>query len=356
MIYLDNIIFFLQKNGGISKYWHYLIKGLENKNIEHQFLSQNKLSNNIFHKNYYSKNIVNNHFPLSIDRYLPIFINDKKKFIFHSSYYRVSMSKNSINVVTVHDFIYEKFRKGVSKYVHSTQKNFALNNSSAIICNSNNTKKDLLNFLPKIPKEKIHTIPMGADQNIFKELEEPLYLKKFNNIQNLDFFIFIGDPSIAYKNFTLVNQILSNFEDKKIVIITNKNLTEIQSVIDKENISKVIMYKNLSDEEINYLFNKAFCLFYFSLYEGFGMPIIESMMAGCPVISLNNSSISELIKNYEIKIPQNSNTVNEILNIINKLQDCQYREKVKFSGRKIAKIYNWDICISKTINIYRSLI
>ena len=356
MIYLDNIIFNLQKNGGISKYWYYLLKDIRNNNLNYTVLNQKKFSKNIFDKFEYKKNNKTFLLPKYIERYMPVHINSNKKFIFHSSYYRVSLNKKAINIVTVHDFIYEKYRKGISKYIHTLQKNFAINNSSVIICNSKNTKNDLLNYLPKLPKENICTIPMGADPNYFKILKKSFKFDKFKGLKNKSFFLFIGNPLISYKNFSLVDDVLLNFKDKKLVIITNKNLNDIKKIVDKDNLNKIIIFSDLTDKELNFLYNNAFCLFYFSLYEGFGMPIIESMMAGCPVVSIDNSSISELIKKYPIKIKSDTSILNNIFKTLCKLEKNDYRKMILDSGIKISENYYWSECTNKTIKIYRELL
>ena len=129
-----------------------------------------------------------------------------------------------------------------------------------------------------------------------------------------------------------------HFPNKKLVIITNNNLKNIKKVISKVNISKIIIYNDLNDEDLNYLYNKAFCLFYFSKYEGFGMPIIESMMAGCPVISFNHSSISELIYNYKLKINFVSGSIEDILLILKNLEKKNLENDVIKSGIETSKI------------------
>ena len=88
MIYLDNIIFYLQKNGGISKYWHYLLRDIEKNKLKYKLINQKNISKNIFFKKKY-QNFQNTYLPNSLNRYLPVNIHDNKKHIFHSSYYRL---------------------------------------------------------------------------------------------------------------------------------------------------------------------------------------------------------------------------------------------------------------------------
>ena len=86
------------------------------------------------------------------------------------------------------------------------------------------------------------------------------------------------------------------------------------------------------------------------------MPIIESMMAGCPVVSIDNSSISELIKKYPIKIKSDTSILNNIFKKICKLEKNDYRKMILDSGIKISENYYWSECTNKTIKIYRELL
>ena len=116
----------------------------------------------------------------------------KEKFIFHSSYYRTSNSKNAINIITVYDFIYEKFSSGWRKKIHTWQKERAINNSHHIICISHSTKNDLLTYYPAIMKSKITVVYLGASDT-FKEnnklkKEKSLIFVGSRGIQNLESF------------------------------------------------------------------------------------------------------------------------------------------------------------------------
>ena len=97
--------------------------------------------------------------PVVILRYLPFLRRLPSKSIFHSSYYRISLQKDVINVTTVYDFIYEKFRFGLAKYIHFFQKKIAIKHSDAIICISQSTKNDLIELFPELinPESKLYT-------------------------------------------------------------------------------------------------------------------------------------------------------------------------------------------------------
>ena len=105
---------------------------------------------------------------LRYKRYLPVTCkNVNESFIFHSSYFRISSNPNAINITTVHDFTYEYFYHGLHKWIHCWQKYYAIRKSKYVVCISENTKKDLLNFLPDVDEKKIHVIYNGVSDDYY---------------------------------------------------------------------------------------------------------------------------------------------------------------------------------------------
>lgn len=352
MIYLDNIIFNLQKSGGISRYWY---------NINKYLISQNVEFSSIIYAN--TKNFLNIHSNTTIkrklgfmERYLPCKIVSNKKFIFHSSYYRYCNNNNSINVVTVYDFIYEKFKSGFPKLVHSLQKKNTIQRAKKIICISENTKRDLLEFYKNIDEKKVDVIGLGVDEKIFRIKKNKNMPSKFLKLDNQKYILFLANPTHEYKNFKIVDSVISYFEDIKIVIINNSKFEDFKHLVSNKNFNKVYLFDEVSDEELNILYNSAMCLFYPSLYEGFGIPVIESMMAGCPVITFSNSSMRELVKDYYLDISYNKDSISQIIDIVKKLSELDFRKNIEQSGIKISKNYTWYKCGQKTLNIYSNLL
>ena len=145
-IVYDNIVFNLQKFGGISTYWFELSKRLlVDEGFDSCFLTAP--SDNILAKslNFTDKAQLLNEvsWPKLLRRFINPTLSDiNHPFIFHSSYNRISTSKNAKNVTTVHDLIHHKYYSGLRKWVHNWQKGNALLNSSRIITVSENTKND----------------------------------------------------------------------------------------------------------------------------------------------------------------------------------------------------------------------
>jgi len=340
-ILYDNIIFNLQKSGGISTYWRELIPRLLKTNFDVQFFEK---SNN--------KNIVRQ--TLAIDqkliindrsfRLLPLNLrNFKKPFIFHSSYYRVCRNPNSINVVTIHDFVHEKFYTGLRRYLHILQKNRAIKNANLIITVSENTKKDLLFYYPEINSDNIKVIYNGVSDDFFQ--------LKDNRQSKLDSLLYVGSRE-KYKNFDNIIKVISQFKNFNIVIVGPKlNKHEIV-FLNTYLKGRWTLYLNISNQELNILYNSVFALLYVSSYEGFGIPMLEAMKAGCPFIALNNSSIPEVAGNAGTLINDlNFNEINSAINYI-KIN----REFIIKQGLIQVKFFSWEKCFVETLNLYMKYI
>lgn len=156
-VYLDNIIFSLQRTGGISIVWYELLKRLLSSPMADRirFLEYPNAETNLFRRqlDLPTSQIIRQ--PLAccaVQRYLNPHVKAGGKFIFHSSYYRTCPSAKAINVTTVHDFIYEHFMHGVKKQLHCLQKHRAIRRADHIVCISEHTRRDLLHFLPDVTR------------------------------------------------------------------------------------------------------------------------------------------------------------------------------------------------------------
>ena len=350
-VLFDNIIFNAQKAGGISTVWIELIKRvLLNKEIKSYFLEY-KSQINIDKANLnIPENLImllNNRF-LRLKSYLKPKVNIKEKFIFHSSYYRVTGNKKAINVTTVHDFTYEYFSSGIRKIVHCWQKYRSIKNSEAIICISENTKKDLLKFLPKIDTKKIYVVYNGVSDDYYPLNNKPLDI----TYSNSSFALFVGSRS-KYKNFDLAVKAVA--ASKLNLKITGKPLSENEKYF----LNTVLGYERYEHlgyveiQELNRLYNNAYVLIYPSSYEGFGIPVLEAQKAGCPVIAYNSSSIPEIIGDTPLLI--NELSVESIINCFEIISNKEKREEIVNKGFINARRFSWDNNYEKIMKIYKNI-
>ncbi len=354
---LDNIIFSLQKSGGGSVYWTELIKRFSTMNDDTVFFDQKEPNDNIFRKTIDLKNVkTESKWFLSIRRYLPFTEKIKGKFIFHSSYYRYSSYHNAINVTTIHDFTTEKFRKGLAREVNLYQKKLAVKKSRGVICISENTKRDLLHFMPDTDEKKIRVIYNGVSNDFFYIENDFKIAEKeptFANLENQQYLLYIGHRT-GYKNFKFAVEAASKYIGTfKLVVVGEPFNDEEKIYVESKLGATCVQVSKLTNEYLNYLYNKAFALLYPSSYEGFGIPIIEAMKTKCPVIAFNNSSIPEVAGKCGL-IYDDENYMS-LVDGIEKLKNTELRENLTVEGILQAEKFNWDSTAKHYLEFYKEL-
>jgi len=350
-IIYDNIIFSLQKAGGISVYWSELIKRIGKPDVDVEFYGEQ--GDNIFERNLDVLVHQERNLPIWILRYLPFTKRLPPHTIFHSSYYRVSTQKRVRNIVTVHDFVYEHFSSGLRKYVHVMQKSFALSRASGIICISEHTKKDLDFFYPHI-RCPVVIIPHGvSDDFMLLSEKERILSQPFEVLQDTPFVLFVGGRS-NYKNFATAVNAVAKMAGHQLVIIGGGPLSHQHAQLLNEKLSeRHYHFLNVTETELNLLYNNAFCLMYPSRYEGFGLPVLESMKAGCPVVALRASSIPEVVGDAAL-LAESEEPI-EFISKMNELLDVSVRRALIEKGLHRVKNFDWDICFQKTYAFYKKI-
>ena len=357
-ILLDNIIFSLQKAGGASVVWQqHLERLMLDKMFQCRFLEYDNAELNFFRQKLsYNKDFINIKTSklLFLERYLNLNSKNDDKHLFHSSHYRLDKSKNAINVTTVHDFTYEYYRGGIPQKIHSWQKYKAINGSEGVICVSNSTKNDLIKFLPNFDKSKIRVIYNGLDEG-FKLLDSNEKFDKKHYFEDYSYALYIGDRKSTHKNFIMAVDACSLSTTPLLLIGGGLLSDEEQQLLDtklgKPNYDCII---GVSIKDLNYYYNKAFCLLYTSLYEGFGIPIIEAQSAGCPVVATESSSILEVIGNSYLAIK--NPTSEKISRKLKELSSTSVLRKESIElGFEKAKQFSWQNTYLQTTEFYNEL-
>ncbi|MCQ2374925.1 MAG: glycosyltransferase family 4 protein [Salinivirgaceae bacterium] len=332
-IIYDDIIYSLQKSGGISAYWNYLENYIS---VNNRFLYRN-CSENIF---YHSRNnSIHKDRNVLIERYQNVRVEEPEPFVFHSSYYRYCKNNNAINVTTIHDFTYELFRKDLLSNLHKWQKKNAILHSDGVICISQNTLSDFRKMYPNY-NGKSTVIYHGYDKSTFN----------FTDSQRNNNVIFVGSRA-AYKGFNLSVQLINGLKDLFLVIVGGGDLTKDEIKMLNEHIpNRYCKLSFISNLELAELYNKSFALFYPSSYEGFGFPVIESQACGCPVICQEKSSIPEISGGKCIYIDPTN--VEESITRIKQLQEKTFYKELQHDALENVKRFSWDKTISNTISFY----
>jgi mannosyltransferase len=339
LIALDGIIYSLQVSGGISVYFNELIRNIP-RNIPHKVLlfgpkaverSGLDMENANYHINRSRK----------YERYRRCNISNQIK-LFHSSYYRLPSLSVPV-VTTVFDFTYERYIKGPRRWVHSWQKFKAIRNSDAIICISHSTRRDLLEYLPEISPEIVHVVHMGVNK-VFTPLDQ------VSGSAFPSFVLFVGARS-GYKNFKLAVKAVAVVPDLVLVCVGGGQLTRDEITL----LNKLIPGRwnhngYVSDEELNRLYNRATCLIYPSANEGFGMPVLEAMRAGCPVVALNASSIPEIAGEAALLLQSENHLA--LSDLLRQTLEKPEQQRLRKLGIIQSSKFSWAKTFNNTFQIY----
>lgn len=252
--------------------------------------------------------------------------------IFHSSDWMQPPTK-ARKVTTYHDVValkYPEWSNPKITSVHKRRLKLVEKEIDLVIAVSNATKKDLLE-LSDIPKEKIKVIYEGVDKR-FKRSDETT-IEAFKKKYNLptDFILAIGGIG-ERRNLTRVKTASSDYN----LVITGQTLPY------------------LSDEEMPILYSAARMLLYPSFYEGFGLPILEAMACGTPVITSNVSSMPEVGGDAAVYVdPEDQGKISKEVGQV--MEDKSLRDEMIKKGLIQAKKFTWEKCAKETYEAYKNL-
>ena len=237
--------------------------------------------------------------------------------------------------------------------------------SDKIIAVSNSDKKDLVedNYDP----DNICVIPIGISESFFKKenYEENSVLKKYNLKEN-KYFVQVGHiTKKKNQKFTiyLFYETLKKYPDLKVVFIGRSDIDpdyylEIIDSLSSLKINKNIIFVGAIDQNSNpktipTLLNKSICAFFPSTYEGFGMPAVEAIATGSPVLASDRGSLPEVLGKENV-IPLEKKE--KWLKVINKLiEDKNYRNHLISKQKTIVEKYRWKNIAEEYLKLFNSL-
>lgn len=359
----DYKVFFEQSLGGVSKYIHELTNELNTLDCNAKILSpfhiNNYLISNNFAKTVYKFNLNYPRYTRKIieeinKAYIKLYLKKNIPNIFHYTDFNKDYLENDFckKVLTVYDLIHEKYHNFYKlPEDYKIKKKFFLEKMDHIICISENTKKDLIECY-QLNEKKISVVYLGVRQ------ERVTNLKKFTSIAKKPYILFVGYRK-KYKNFFRFIKAFSNsknlLNEYDIVCFGNEKFdNEELSLIKKYELNNNIYIASGNDDDLNDYYKNAKLFIFPSLYEGFGLPLLEAMKNGCPVCCSDTSSLSEIGKNAVDFF--NPNSEDSIKNSIEKiLYSDDYRKKLIYEGYKKVSNFTWNACAQKTLEIYRNL-
>lgn len=359
-ILYDHQTFTWQKFGGISRYFCEIIKNMPN---DIETIKSGVFSNNIYLTESLSR------------EYLPFFpnlntsgrkkeriieipnklnsiyqINKGNYDLLHPTNYDCYFLRNNKKpfVITIHDMSHEIFFPFDKKTIESKKE--LAHKAKHIITISENTKKDILLYYKDISPDKITVIYHGnsiAANNI----------KESNLKMTYEYILYTGDRSL-YKNFEPFVRAVSPIliERNLFLVCTGKPFNKEELLFFQiQKISNRVIHNFVSDLDLGALYKQAKAFVFPSLYEGFGIPILESFAAGCPAILSNTSSLPEIGGDAAVYFnPTDEINMREVID--NTINDENLRNNLIIKGTEKLRLFDWKKTALETANVYRNSI
>ncbi|NGM90409.1 glycosyltransferase family 4 protein, partial [Parapusillimonas sp. SGNA-6] len=262
------------------------------------------------------------------------------------------------SVVTIHDLIFLRFPelyKLVDRIIYDKKFKYAVRHADKIVAISQQTKEDIVQFYD-IPKQKIEVIYQGchpAFKTVKTEADKAAIRKKYNFPKN--FILNVGSIEPRKNAFQLVKAVENM--DIPLVIIgkETKYAQEIHQYIQQKGLqNKVYILQGFTMGELATIYAMADIFVYPSKYEGFGIPIIEALYAGTPVITNGTGVFPEAGGPFSCYVdPENIEELSQAIGTV--LSDSDLRRKMSEQGRIYAQRFNDDVLARQWIELYQSV-
>jgi len=299
---------------------------------------------------------------------LPNIIKEERLDIFHSFEHMVPVFSSVKKIITVHDFIYndyEVYKKinGLLRNIFFYLRDKSLKYADKIIAVSEYTKRKIMDLL-KIKEDKIKVIYEAAGETFVPLMDNVsfLELKKKYNIWK-DFLLYVGVID-HHKNIHGLIKAFSQVGFKEIdLVLVGPEINDdkgyfksIKILIEKfklKNRVHILVY--VPQEDLVALYNMAKAVISVSFYDGFGLPILEAMACGKPVIASGNTSMREIVDSSGILV--NPYSLEEIIYAIeNLLSDEELRNLLSRKALLRAREFSWEKAARETLLLYEDLL
>ena len=290
-------------------------------------------------------------------------INEYKLDVFHGLNQELPygiQNTQAKSLVTLHDAIFVRYPKLYSttyRLLFTAKNKYACKVADKIICISEQTKQDAISFFGADEK-KIEVVYQGCDAIYRKPIsddQKKLVRSKYN-VPN-DYILNVGAIE-ERKNTKLIIEALHRTKNEIPLVIVGKPtnyVNELRELIEKHNmLHQVSILNNVTTEDLPALYSMAKAFIFPSIFEGFGIPILEALTIGTPVITSSGSCFEETAGEFSLYAdPSNADELGEKIEQV--LNDNDLRDTMITKGKKHALGFSDEITAKNLMSVYESL-
>lgn len=302
--------------------------------------------------------------PFWLNLFVPKFLTLENVALFHGPNFVIPIKTDCPCITTIHDLAFLKvpgaYTKIYRNYIKFQVKN-SVSRAAAIIANSQTTKRDLISLM-QVPKEKIYVIYHGIESKFYSQKDRDFLegvREKFRLPQR--FLLNVGVIERRKNIETLLEAAAPLIRDRLTegVVLAGKDglgAEEIRKFAAKIGVVEHLRFLGyVPDDQLVGLYNLAQCFVFPSWYEGFGMPILEAMACGCPVVASESSSISEVAGEAALFFPPGSAQVLEV-KLRQVLTSKRLRDEMVKKGYSWVGRFTWQQCAQEHLRVYRKVL
>ncbi|MDD5131465.1 MAG: glycosyltransferase family 1 protein [bacterium] len=276
--------------------------------------------------------------------------------IYHTSYYRLPVEIPGKKIVTVYDLIHEKYPQYFSKpEVFLNQKKASIEAADMLLAISETTRRDLIEYYRLAP-EKVTVIYLAAS-HVFSRVtaEEKQLFQQANNLTK-PFLLYVGQRK-GYKNYLTLLQVYSKWSSNREVDLISVggeaglSPEEAKIIRDCNLKGSVRMLAGMGDQQLRLYYGTALAFVYPSYYEGFGLPVLEAMACGTPVLLAKSPSLEEVAAKAGLYFTPLS--AQELHSKLEELVNSEnLRNQLSLQGLMRSQEFNWEKTCADTYNAY----
>ena len=264
-------------------------------------------------------------------------------------------------VVTCLDLIHVVYPKRMFETLRGRLLYSGLKKASSIIAISEATKKDLIRIY-NIPEDRIFVVYPGVNHDIFRARDNSNEVYAKYKLEESSRYVMHLSSEVPTKNTGLLIKAFHRLKkDSRFADVKLLKIGRAQYEVDRRKTLKLIenlgmqrecmFVDNVSDLDLSKLYNIAELFVFPSLYEGFGLPPLEAMACGTPVVTSNVSSLPEVVGDAGIKVdPHDVHALSEAMYKV--LSDEELRKNMVKKGLERAKQFSWERTATETLQVY----